>query len=156
MAVMSISLFFLYFLCLWSLLLGVTIAEKLLCLLCKTILKVSYLIIILWISFKMGDCFDFNHSLGCVYPTLYTIRLLGRVYHFSLLICYPYSFYFHALMMVAFGSQNFFLSMILGKTRNLTWILTFSQARGFDSLLSLGVATLLVTPVMGISYPGRF
>ena len=41
--------------------------------------------------------FDFNHSLGCVYPTLYTLyttvhcRLLHRVYHFSFLICYPSS-----------------------------------------------------------------
>ena len=91
MAVVSVSLFFLYFLCLWSLQLGVTSAEKL-SLLCKTILKVSYLIIILWIFLEKGGCIDFNHSLGCVYPTLYIIRLLGSVYHFSLLICYPYSF----------------------------------------------------------------
>ena len=33
-------------------------------------------------------------------------------------------------------------------------ILTFSLARGFDLVLSLGVTTLLVTPVMGIiSWP---
>ena len=50
-----------------------------LCLLCKIILKVRYLIIILWISLKKGECFDLNHSLGCVFPTLYMIRLLGRV-----------------------------------------------------------------------------
>ena len=91
MAVVSVSLFFLYFLCLWSLQLGVTSAEKLLCLLCKTILKVNYLIIILWIFLEKGGCFDFNHSLGCVYPTMYIIRLLCRFYHFSLLICYPSS-----------------------------------------------------------------
>ena len=91
MAVVSVSLFFLYFLCLWSLQLGVASAEKLLCLLYKTILKVSYLIIILWISLEKGECFDFNHSLGCVYPTLYIIRLLHRVCHFSFLICYPSS-----------------------------------------------------------------
>ena len=36
--------------------------------------------------------FDFNRSLGCVYPTLYIGRLLGWVYHFSLLICYPHSY----------------------------------------------------------------
>ena len=31
-------------------------------------------------------------TLSGVYPTLYVIiRLLGRVYHFSLLICYPCS-----------------------------------------------------------------
>ena len=65
---------------------------KLLCLLYKTILKVSYPIIILWISLEKGECFDFNHSLGCVYPTLYIIRLLCRVYHFSLLLCYPSSY----------------------------------------------------------------
>ena len=47
-------------------------AEKLLFLLCNTILKISYLIIILWITLEKGECFDFNHSLGCVYPTLYT------------------------------------------------------------------------------------
>ena len=40
---------------------------------------------------EKGEFFDFNHSLGCVYPTLYIIRLLRRVYHFSLLICYPSS-----------------------------------------------------------------
>ena len=50
-----------------------------------------YMIIILWISLEKGECFDFNHSLGCVYPTLYIIRLLRRVYHFSWLICYPSS-----------------------------------------------------------------
>ena len=61
------------------------------CLLCKTILKIIYLIIILWISLENGECFDFNQSLGCVYPTLYIIRLLGRVYHFGLRICYPCS-----------------------------------------------------------------
>ena len=38
------------------------------------------------------ESFGFNHSLGCVYPTLYISRLLGRVYHFSWLICYPCSF----------------------------------------------------------------
>ena len=92
MAVVSVSLFFLYFVCFWSLQLGVTIAEKLLCLLCKTILKVSYLIIILWITLGKGEWFDFNHCLGCVYLTLYIFQLLDQVYHFSLLICYHYSF----------------------------------------------------------------
>ena len=148
MAVMSISLFFLYFLCLWSLLLGVTIAEKLLCLLCKTILKVSYLIIILWITLEKGECFDFNHSLGCVYPTLYIIRLLGRVYHFSLLICYPYSFYFHALMLVAFGSQNFFLSMILRKTRN-NMDPGFFSSKGVWLSLIFGCGNLTCNPSHG-------
>ena len=91
MAVVSVSLFLLGFLCLWSLYVGTTSAEKLLCLLCKTISKVSYLIIILWISLGKGECFDFNHFLRCVYPTIYISRLLSRVYHFSLLICYPCS-----------------------------------------------------------------
>ena len=45
----------------------------------------------LWISLEKGECFDFSHSLGCIYPILYIIRLLRRVYHFSLLICYPSS-----------------------------------------------------------------
>ena len=36
-------------------------------------------------------CFDFNHFLGCVYPTLYIIRILVSVFHVSLLICYPCS-----------------------------------------------------------------
>ena len=92
----------LYFVCLQFLQVGVTSAEKLLCLLCKVISKVSYLIIILWISLKKGECFDFNHSLVCVYPTLYISRRLCQVYHFSLLICYLRAFYFHALMLVAF------------------------------------------------------
>ena len=82
---------FLCFLCLCSTYLGVTSAQKLLCLLCKTILEVRYLIIILWIFLEKGECFDFNHSLGSVHTTLYIIRLLGQVYHFSLLNCYPCS-----------------------------------------------------------------
>ena len=92
MAVVSVSLFFLYFLCLWSFYLGIISAEKLLCLLYKIILKVSYPIIILWISLEKGECFDFNHTLGYAYPTMYIIRLLCRVYRYSLLICYPSSY----------------------------------------------------------------
>ena len=42
-----------------------------------------------------------------------------------------------------------------GKDKKLTTdfekILTFSLARGFDLALALGVATPLITPVMGIS-----
>ena len=41
------------------------------CLLCKTILKVRYLINILWISLEKGECFDFNHPLGFL---LYSIH----------------------------------------------------------------------------------
>ena len=62
--------------------------DKKMCLLCKII---RYLINTLWISLEKGKWFDFNHSLGCVYPTLYVIRLLGQVYYFILLICYPCS-----------------------------------------------------------------
>ena len=47
--------------------------------------------IILWISLEKGECFDFNQSLGCVYPPLHIITLLGQGYHFSLLIYYPCS-----------------------------------------------------------------
>ena len=65
----------------------------------------------------------FNHSLGCAYPTLYISRLLGRVYHFSWLICYPCLFYFHALCWFLFGSGNSLHLMTLGKTRNLPQIL---------------------------------
>ena len=101
----------------------VTSAEKLLCLLCKTILKVSYLIIFLWITLEKGECFDFSHTLEHVCPTLYIFRLLGRVYYFSWLICYPCPFYFHPLMLVAFWSANSLLLVTLGKIRNLPQIL---------------------------------
>ena len=57
-----------------------------------SILKVNYLIIIPWISLKYGESFDFNHTLECVYCTLYIIRLLDRVYHLSLVNFYPCSF----------------------------------------------------------------
>ena len=114
---------FLCFLCLWPLSLGVTSPEKLFCSLCKTILNIRYLIIILQISLEKGECFDFNHALGCIYPTLNTIRLLGQVYHFSLLICYPCSFYFHAWMLVALWEWNSLFLITLWKTRNLPQIL---------------------------------
>ena len=63
--------------------------------------QIRYLIIILLISLEKGDCFDFSHPLGYVYPALYIIKLLDQVYLFSLLICYPLSLYIHALMLVA-------------------------------------------------------
>ena len=40
---------------------------------------------------KGGECFNLNHSLGCLLYCINIIRLLDRVYHFSLLICYPCS-----------------------------------------------------------------
>ena len=61
----------------------------------KTVLtrgKITFLITTLWICLKKGKCFDFNYSFGSL-PYLYIpFRLLDQVYHFSLLICYPYSF----------------------------------------------------------------
>ena len=93
MAVVSISLFFIYIFCLWSLYQGVTRAQKLVCLLRKTILINSQVSEHYFMDFlEKRECFGLTHSLGCVYPTLYIIRLLGRVYHFSLLICYPCPF----------------------------------------------------------------
>ena len=80
MAVASVSLFCFYFLCLWSLSLRVTSTQKFLCLLCKTILKVRYLIIILWVSMEKGECFDFIHSLKCIYPTQCIIRLINCIF----------------------------------------------------------------------------
>ena len=83
---MAVCLFlrFFFIFCLWFSV-GVNSVEKL-CLLCKTISKVSYLIIIPWISLEKG-VFWFQ-SLFSVYYS-YISRLLGRVYHFSLLIYYP-------------------------------------------------------------------
>ena len=81
MAVVSVSLFFIYIFCLWSLYQGVTRAQNLLCLLCKSILINSQVSEHYFMDFlEKGECFDLNHSLGCAYPTLYIIRLLGRVY----------------------------------------------------------------------------
>ena len=98
--------------------LGLTSAWKLLCLFCKTIPKLRFLITTLWISLKKGERLDFNHPLGNL-PLFYTIRirLLGQVYHFSLLLCYPYSFLFHALRLVILLERKLLL-MTLGKTRN--------------------------------------
>ena len=127
------------------------------CLLCKIILKVSYLIIILWTTLEKGECFDFNYTLGCVYRTLYIFRLLGQVCHLSLLICCPCSFYIHVLMLAAFWEWKLPPFNDNGKHWKLTTdfdkILTFSLARGCNFVLSLGVTTLLITPVMGMSCP---
>ena len=52
--------------------------------------KITFLITSLCL--KKGKCFDFNYSFGSL-PYLYIpFRLLDQVYHFSLLICYPYPF----------------------------------------------------------------
>ena len=95
MTVVSVSLFFLYFLCLWSLELEVISAEKLFCLLCKAVLKVSYLIITLWISLEKLKCFDSNHSLGCNNQS------------FSLLIWYPCLSIFFRLFLTFFQFFHF-------------------------------------------------
>ena len=115
---MSVFLLLLYFICLWSLYLEVTSAEKFLCLSCKTILKVSYLIIILWISPRKGECVELNHSLGCVYPTSYIIRVLGQVYHFSLLVFYLCSFV---------SNKNKFLSFCDGCRNNVVLLGEFNS-----------------------------
>ena len=98
MAVISVSLIFLFFFNQELL-----VQRNCWCLLCKTILKVSYLIVILWIFLENRECFDFNHSLGCVYTTLYIIGLLVRVYHISLLICFPCSSYSYNLKVKYFS-----------------------------------------------------
>ena len=71
MATVFVSLFFLRFLCLSSFFLGVTCAQKLLCLMCKAISKVSYRTIVLWIALEKGERFYFNHTLRCLH---YSIR----------------------------------------------------------------------------------
>ena len=124
---------------------------------CKTILKVRNLIIILWISLEKGEYFDFNHFLGCIYPTLYIItRFLGQAYHFSLLICYPCSFYFHALILVSLWKWKLPPLNGTGKDQklitNFDKTMTFSAARWFD--LSLGVKTPLITTFMAINWLG--
>ena len=46
-------------------------------------------------SMEKGECFDFESLLWVCLP-----YFIGGVYHFSLLICYPCSYYFHVLMML--------------------------------------------------------
>ena len=56
----------------------------------------------MWFSLEKGECVNLNHSLGCLallYMSL--VGLLGGVCNFGLRICYPCSFYFYALMLVA-------------------------------------------------------
>ena len=72
------------------------------------------------VDFQGKEWFDFNHSLWCVYLALYSIKLLGRVYHFSFVICHPCSCYFCVLML---ATLNSLLVMKLGKTRKLPQIL---------------------------------
>ena len=62
---------------------------------------------------------------------------------------------FHVLMLVRHWECKRPPLNDTGKDQKLTTdfekILTFSLARGFDLVLSLGVTTPLITPVMGIS-----
>ena len=115
------------------------------------------LIIILWIFLENGECFNFNDSSGCAYPTLNIMRLLGQVYRLRLLVCYPCSFYFHAFMLIAFWERKLPLVNDNGRDKELNTnfdrILTFSLAKGSDFFLSLVVKTGLKTPAMGIAWP---
>ena len=52
--------------------------------------------IVLWFSLEKGEFFYLNHSLGC--STLYITRLLGQVYHLSLLVCYHIAIYYSKIM----------------------------------------------------------
>ena len=87
------------------------------------------------------------------------------LYHpLSLLICYPSSFYFYALMVVTlweyksppFNDKPCSSHKDQKLTTDFEKILTFSLARGFDLVLSLGVTTPLITLVLGISWPCIF
>ena len=68
----------------------VTSPWRMLCFYGKTISKVRFQVSGLGISLKKKECFGFNHSLESLPYFIHQNRLLGQVYHFSLLICYPY------------------------------------------------------------------
>ena len=42
-------------------------------------------------------CFNLNYSWGCLPYSIIIVRLLSRVYHFRLRICYPCSFFIDSL-----------------------------------------------------------
>ena len=79
--------------------------EIVVCLLCKTIHKVSIWSLFCVFPWK-SECFNLNNSLGYLHTLYLIIRLLGWAYDFSLLICYPCSFYFHALTLLALWEYN--------------------------------------------------
>ena len=85
------------------------------------------------------------------------IRLLGGIYHFSFLICYPCLFYFHALILVAHWECKLSPFNDIGKDEktasDFEKILTLILLRGFDLVLSLGVAIPLITPFMCVNWP---
>ena len=78
---------------------------------CKTIFPLSTKINL--------SCFALCIELHTKSELFQIIRLLGRVYHFSLLICCPDLFYFQLWCWQPFRSVNFLLLMTLRKTRNL-------------------------------------
>ena len=88
------------------------------------------------------------------------IRLLAQIYCFSLLICYSYSFLFHALMLVTLLEEAKAPLNDTGKDYklNLKFVmnLSFWFARGFDFVLSLDVTIPLLTQVMRIDWIGSF
>ena len=92
------------------------------CLLCKTILIINSQVSEHYFMdfLEKGECFDLTHSSGCVYPTLYIIRLLGRVYHFGLLICYPCPF----ITRNTFGlvSARSYKIVVVGNNRLVGWL----------------------------------
>ena len=88
------------------------------------------------------------------------IRFIGQVYHSSLLICYPYLFYFYALMLVALWECKLPPLNDTGKEskpmKDFEKILTLTLAKGFDLYLSLGETIPLITPFMDINWPCIF
>ena len=86
------------------------------------------------------------------------IKLLGRVYHFSFLIYYPCSFYFHALILVLHWNCKLSPLNDTGKDQKSSTdfenIHTLRLTRVFDLVLSLAVTIPLITPVTDISWPG--
>ena len=75
-------------------------------------------------------------------------------------MCYPCSFYFHALMPVVLWERKLPPFNDTEKDYKLITdfdkVLTFSVAMGLDFVLSLGVTSPLLIPVIGISCPVSF
>ena len=159
MAVVSVSLFFLFFsFFLWSLELVVTSAEKMF-LLCKTILKVRSVIIIQTFLGKRTSFW---------FQSLFRERLPYSIHHWT---CRSsFSFQLADLLSLFILLPSFDAGSLLGvKTPSFQWHWErleayhrfwlnpdFFLARGFDFLLSLGVTTPIITPLMAISCAGSF
>ena len=88
------------------------------------------------------------------------MRLLAQIYHLNLLIWDHCSFYFHAFVLVVLWQWKLSFVNDIGRDCKLTTvfdkILTFSLARMFDFVFSLGVKNELKTPVMGVTCPATF